>query len=327
MNSYSESLQNQLLAWLLAENNAQTSEQPSVSCEDINGVDNPLSTAASPIGGDFESEWTPLTFELGEIPTVQERFQAVLKRRLQAKIQHQPPLFPWESQLVDYPDYLDNPSIGIVPVWGWAAQQSKLNLPISLPEKIFRQLLEKCQALVGSSLPLGAKLVQVVESLFPEDSQTLNDLAGLVLRSPSRSVADVGKMPILESDYDELQSRQQIALSLLTAKQLFENLTLPISATTPVVERQWLTTAGVLTVKVKSQSKVGVKNLRVEAELPSFGILKLQGDGIQAMAQSSSPGCLSVELPMTQPNQTYSLEIELKEIDQHPLLFSIVSTH
>lgn len=324
MNSDSESLQNQLLAWLLAQN-AQTHEQNSGDCEENEGVKNFNQIVAALNGGAFELGSIPQTFQLGEIPTVQERFQAVLKRRLQSQIQNHPPLFPWEAQLTEYPECLDNPSMELVPLWGWAAQQSKLNLPIPLPERVFQQLLEKCQALVASSVPLGAKLVAVVQSLFPEDSQTLNDLAGLVLRTPSRSV-DVETMPNLESEYPDLQPPQQMALSLLAAKQLLENLTLPISATNPMVERQWLTSAGVLTLKVEYQTQGQVTKLKVESELPSKGIVKLQGDASQAMAESSSPGCLSVELRYIQPNQTYTLEVELKEIDQRPLLFVIVPT-
>lgn len=324
MNSDSESLQNQLLAWLLAED-AQTGEPNLVQCEENEGVENFSEIVAALNGGAFELKSIPPTFRLGEIPTVQERFQAVLKRRLQSQIQNHPPLFPWEAQLTEYPECLDKPSIELVPVWASAAQQSKLNLPIPLPERVFQQLLEKCQALVASSLPLGAKLVAAVESLFPEDSQALNDLAGLVLRTPSRSV-DVETMPNLESEYPDLQPPQQMALSLLAAKQLLENLTLPISATNPVVERQWLTSAGVLTLKVEYQTQGQVTKLKVQSELPSKAIVKLQGDASQAIADSSSPGCLSVELHDTQPNQTYTLEVELKEIDQKPLLFVIVPT-
>jgi hypothetical protein len=41
-------------------------------------------------------------YDLGEMPTVQNRFQAILKRRLQAEIERHPPLFPWETELSDY---------------------------------------------------------------------------------------------------------------------------------------------------------------------------------------------------------------------------------
>lgn len=322
MNSDSESLQHQLLAWLLA-SDVEASLHPSAECEEIDGVENPLSETTTSTSGDFESEGIPQTFQLGEIPTVQERFQALVKRRLQVQIQDHPPLFPWETQLRDYPDYVDSPSVALVPAYGWMAQQSKLNIPISLPEKVFRQLLEKCQAMLVSSLPLGAKLVQVVESLFPNDAQALNDLAGMVLRSPYRSVDALEKMPIQESDYSDLGERQQMALSLLAAKQLLENLTLPISDSNPVVERQWLTSVGAINLKVEYQSQGRVTKLCVMGELPTAGILTLQGNGTQAKAMSSTSGCVSVELYGQPPNQTYTLEVEFPELEQQSLLFVI----
>jgi hypothetical protein len=322
MNSDSESLQNQLLGWLLADD-ATTGEQTSVHCEEIDGVKNSLQETTTSRSGDFESGGKPQNFQLGEIPTVQERFQAVLKRRLQTQIQNHPPLFPWETQLKDYPDYVDSPLLTLVPNWGWAAQQSKLNLPILLPEKIFRQLLARCEDLVTSSLPLGAKLVQVVESFFPQDSQTLNDLAGMVLRSTYRSVDALEVMPNIEGDYSDLLPCQQMALSLMAAKQLLENLTLAVSPVNPVVEKQWITSAGVLTLKVEYQFQGKVKKLQVQGQLPAQGILKLQGNGSQAIAQSLSPGCLNLELSANQLNQTYTLEVDLKDINQQPLLFVI----
>ncbi|MFM5903020.1 MAG: PatU, partial [Dolichospermum sp.] len=82
---------------------------------------------------------------------MQERFQAILKRRLQAQIAKNPPLFPWETQLLEYPDSVEEQSLGLVPVWGWTVHQSQLNLPIALPENIFWQLLAKCQLLLTSS--------------------------------------------------------------------------------------------------------------------------------------------------------------------------------
>ncbi len=321
MNSDSESLQNQLLQWLLAEHSS-TYEDTSVECKEINGVENPLTQIAAPTSGDVESEWTPQTFQLGEIPTVQERFQTVLKRRLQTQVQKRPPLFPWETRLTEYPDYIDTPSVSLVPVWGWTAQQSKLNLPVNLPEKVFQQLLEKCQALITSSLPLGAKLVQAVESLFEGESHTLNDLAGLVLRTPYRSVSSLA-VPNLQSSYSELQSRQQMTLSLLAAKELLENLTIFVSPANPG-KKQWLTSIGVLTLLVECQSQGEVTKLRVQGELPCSGVLKLQTNANQAMAESYGPGSLSVELSYTLSDpQTHNLFVELKDIDQQPLLFVI----
>jgi hypothetical protein len=274
-------------------------------------------------GAQEELGGVPQTYQLGDNPTVQQRFQTVVKRRLKVHIEDNPPLFPWETQLVDYPECVDEPAMVLVSAWGWAAQQYKLHLPIPLPEQVFKQLVDKCQALLASSLPLGAKLVQAVENFFPEDSQAINDMAGLVLRTNYRSGEALETMPNLESNYSDLQPRQQMALSLLAAKHLLDNLTLPISSTNPVVERQWLTTAGVLNLKVNYQLRGNLFKLRVQGDLPTKGVIKLQGDISQAMAQSTGPGCLSVELLCTEHCQTYTLEVELKEVAQQPLLFVI----
>ncbi|MEH2302205.1 MAG: PatU [Nostoc sp.] len=324
MNSDSESLQHQCLDWLLTDD-VKNNEQLSV-CEENDGVENLLKEATASKSSEPKLGGTPQAFQLGEIPTVQDRFQAVLKRRLQIQVQDHPPLFPWETQLIDYPDFVDEPSMTLVPTWGWMVQQSKLNLPRPLPEKVFRQLLEQCQALVTSSVPLGAKLVQVVENFFPNESQALNDIAGLVLRSTCRSVNTLETIPNIQSDYSDLQPRQQMALSLLAAKQLLENLTLPLSATSPVVERQWLTSVGNLNIRVEYQSVGKLTRLLVQAELPVKGTLTLRGSGTLAMATSSTVGYLGVELGCEQLNPTYTLEVEFPEIDQQPLLFVISPT-
>lgn len=324
MNSDSESLQHQCLDWLLTDN--VKNNEKLVECEENDGVENLLNEATASKSSEPKLGGTPQTFQLGEIPTVQDRFQAVLKRRLQIQVQDHPPLFPWETQLIDYPDFVDEPSMTLVPTWGWIVQQAKLKLPRPLPEKVFRQLLEQCQALVTSSVPLGAKLVQAVENFFPNESQTLNDIAGLVLRSTYRSVNTLETMPSIQSDYSDLQLRQQMALSLLAAKQLLENLTLPLSLTSPVVERQWLTSVGTLNIRVEYQSLGKLTKLLVQAELPVKGTLTLRGSGTLAMATSSTSGYLSVELSCEQLNPTYTLEVEFPEIDQQSLLFVISPT-
>ncbi|MEO1432052.1 MAG: PatU [Cyanobacteria bacterium J06632_19] len=323
MNSDTESLQNQLLAWLLAED-ASTEEDFLVESEEINGAKTNSANTASTSGAS-ESEMMPYPFQLGEIPAVQKRFQAVLKRRLQNQIQDNPPLFPWESQVIDYPDYVDSPSMTWVPAWGWAAQQSKLSLPIPMPEKIFQQLLAKCQELLTFPVPLGAKLVGAVESLFPNEPQTLNDLAGMVLRSPYRSADTLEKTTTLEGSFSDLQPRQQMALSLLAAKQLLENLTVTIDAAQDVVEKQWLTDVGNVTLKIKYYQTAG--KLLVNAQLPQQGTLKLGKDDLQVWAESSVSGSASLELNSVQQGATYTLAVELQEMDTQPLTFAIVPTN
>jgi hypothetical protein len=326
MNSDSESLNDQLLTWLLA-NNVNTSEDNLVDFKEIDGVDHSLKQSATFASGEPKLRGKPQTLKLGDIPTVQDRFQAVLKRRLQTEIENQPPLFPWETQMMEYPERLEERSLTLVPAWGWKVQQSKLNLPVSLPEEVFRELLEKCQTLLTASLPLGAKLVQAVESFFPQEPQAINDIAGLVLRSTYRSADVLDHKLNIESDYLDLQPRQQMALSLLAAKQLLENLSLPVTPNSPVVERQWFTSEGLLTLRVEYQSRGKQTQLKVQADLPTKGIVTLRADGTLAMAQSSSAGCLNVELSCEEFNPTYTLEVEFPEIDQQPLLFVINPTN
>lgn len=317
MNSDSESLQYRLLA-LLLEYIPDILQGNRLPFKEISRADNILETAATLMVGDFESVKTPETFQLGEIPTVQERFQAVLKRRLQIQIENHPPLFPWEYQLQEYPDCVDNKtSLKFIP--------DKLNFPISIPENIFQVLLTKCQELLTSSLPLGAKLVRVVESIFPENYQELNDLAGLVLRSTSsRSSDSLAIMPNMDSDYSELQSRQKMALSLLTAKQLLEILNVSISATNPVVKRQWLTSNGELSVEVELKFTDESPRILVKTQLPSKGSIKLQGGKAHTIGESGYSDFLSVELPCTANQRYYTLTVGLEGIEEEALLSVIM---
>jgi hypothetical protein len=255
---------------------------------------------------------------------VQERFQAVLKRRLQSQFESHPPLFPWETQITDYPECADEPVIALVPTWGWTNQQFDLDLPMPLPDSIFRQLLEKCQALLTSPALLGPKLIQAVEGFFPKESRIiLNELAGLVLTGATRSKKL--KLPSVDGEYSHLQPRQQMLLSLLAAKQLFESLTLSVSSKQPL-ERQWLTRAGRLNLSVEYHCQQQVGKLRVQGELPSQGVIKLQGKDSFTLAETSTLGALSVELNCVQPNETYTLTIQFKDMDQQPLLFAIIPT-
>ncbi|HLP88519.1 MAG TPA: PatU [Nostocaceae cyanobacterium] len=317
MNSDSEPLQHQFLDWLLTFV-VSTDEYTLVECEAVDGVDNPLQDATT------SQREQPQTFQLGEIPTVQERFHAVLKRRLQTQSQNHPPLFPWETEITEYPEFIEEGAIASVPIWGWLAQRSKLNLPIPLPDQVFQQLVSKCQDLLTSSLPLGAKLVQAVDSLFPDDSQVINDLAGLVIRSPYRSANTLERVPSIQSDYSDLLPRQQMALSLIAAKQLLENLTLPISLTQPFLEREWQTDCGDLTLRVKLETLGNLTKLSVESQLPQRGILRLLGQESDPLVQSAISQNPSIEIYLRQLGQIYTLQVELPELDEQPFSFAIV---
>ena len=265
-------------------------------------------------------------YPLGEIPTVENRFQAVLKRRLKVEIERHPPLFPWETDVSDYePDVSDAAADSWVPpVRLWMPQLSKLELPVSLPENVLAQLLDACSEAVYSRRQLGARLVHAVESLFPDQFQALNQMAGMVLLYPTRSVA--GERLQFPGTYDDAATDQKMMLALLAAKEIISTLTVPISPTNTPVERQWQTSAGAVTVQADYQMQDGVAKLRVTSRLPRGGSLTLRTPQASASAQRTYPGYLSVESFDLQPNQTYPLEIRFHDSEQTPLIFAICPT-
>ena len=286
-----------------------------------------LDALAHALGG-LKGSTQPL--KLGDIPAVQDRFHALLKRRLQAEIQHHPPLFPWETELSDYAARpTEFPLANLIPTPVWTAQLQNLNLPVPLPEKVLAPLLSRCQHVLQSSLQEGAKLVRAVEELFPGQSHSLNQLAGLVLMSPSRSPRSqqLTFPPETEfpTSYEAATSTQQMLLSLLAAREIIGSLTLTVSPSQPSVERQWLTAAGLLSVQAAYQQREN-STLTVQCEVPCGGSLKLKGGKAAVAAQCSNAGSLNVEVSHLSPNQIYSLEVQLQDPDQQPLVFAIHPT-
>lgn len=272
----------------------------------------------------------PLT--MGEIPTVQDRFQTLLKERLRASIESNPPLFPWEIEMKsydhDYPD--DVATQWVPPLHLWTPQLQNIRwgrLPIPIAQGVFAQLLEPCQNLVMLSLLEGKKLVQAVDSLFPGNSQELNELAGLVLRGAG-AVRGVGVLDIENfPNYEAATADQQMVLSLMAAREIIESLTLNCSANQPPVSREWLTALGSLTLEAQYQSKSdteqSIPSLRVECLFPGGGSLELKGENAEATAQRPNSGHLSVELFDPQPDKTYALEVRFQNFDSRPLMFAI----
>lgn len=274
-------------------------------------------------------------YHLGEMPTVQNRFHAILKRRLQAEIERHPPLFPWETEISDYEtDSSDALAERWVPlVRMWMPQLANLSLPLPMPETVLAKLLEACSEVAYSRHQLGAKLVNAVESLFPDQFQSLNQLAGMVLLHGTGRGTGSGTPEQLQSleqlpslPYEEASTEQKMTLALLAAKEIITALTVPISPTKTPVERQWQTAAGVVTVQAEYHIQDGVSKLRVTARLPRGGSLTLHTPQGSAKSQRTYPGYLSVESFDLQPNQTYPLEIRFHDVEQSSLIFSIYPT-
>lgn len=285
-----------------------------------------LSSDYSELSSDSSPEQSSL-FNVGEIPAVQDRFYALLKRRLRTEIARKPPVFPWESEAYNYePEFQDLSAADSVPNKAWA-EHIQNRIPVPMSDQLLAELIQRCQTLAQSSLQRGAQLVQAVESMFPGEGQTLNHLAGLVLTSPARSAtltspAAARSLPGVPDHYDAATPVQQMALSLLAAQEIIECLTLNLSKSTPTDSCQWRTPMGALSVEAGFDARS--QRLNVEAQLPCAGKLQLQGSGIETMAQRTSQGPLNVELFEAEIDSIYSLDIELEQGgDRSSLTFAI----
>ncbi|NJL20661.1 MAG: hypothetical protein HC895_07315, partial [Leptolyngbyaceae cyanobacterium SM1_3_5] len=238
------------------------------------------------------------SFQFGDT-TVQDRFQAVIQRRLRAEIERNPPRFPWETGAYRYDDL---PEVSM-----WTAQLQQLNLPIALPEPVLARLFEQCQSAAQSTMREGAKLVQAVESLFPGETQALNQLAAIVMASPARGIASPLRGAAYPSDYETASPTQQMTLSLLAARTILESLSLTVSSDAPV-SRQWLTTVGAVVIEASYDAVT--QRLHLTAQLPIAGSLRLQGTQAQTSAQRDSAGLVSITLA-NPDDQPYQLEVAL----------------
>ncbi|MDY7014859.1 MAG: hypothetical protein SVX43_14895, partial [Cyanobacteriota bacterium] len=253
---------------------------------------------------------------MGEIPIVQKRFQALLKRRLQAEIERHPPRFPWETESSELPNYADDFGTLSVPARPFWVPQLLAILPVEIPETILARLLEACTEAVNSFKPPEAKTVKAASCLFPEQLSDLNEMAGRIRLSlaPSRlpekeQQRDKDELVAsLPQSYETATPEQQMALSLLAAREIIDTLTLTLTRQEPTVERQWQTTAGFVLLRSEyppGSPSVEGQPLRVSARLPKGGSLTLQTNQESAIAERTYPGALSVELFDWQRGQTY----------------------
>lgn len=260
----------------------------------------------------------------GDIPAVQDRFHTLIKHRLRAEIERRPPLFPWESEVRDYeaqPQELGVPVL--VPTRLWLNQLHDLTLPVPMPEPVLVQLFDRCQAVIQTSLRQGARLVQAVERLFPGQPQVLNHLAGLVLTSPSRS-GSTGTLAGMPAQYEDATEIQQMALSLMAAREILNSLTLAVSAESPQVDRQWQTSMGQLTVRASLSAES--HQLRVQADLPCAGRIELKDNTVTTKDERTDAGIVTIELVGLQSDRSYPLVIQFPDQVAAPLIFAIQLT-
>ncbi len=278
-------------------------------------------------------EFTPNS---GDIPAVQEHFEALLKSRLSLEIEQNLPLFPWEDEVLEYQsDLAESPELAgsvLGNVSGlsktgslWLAQLRRLTTPVALPEAMLASLLVACESIVQTSLREGVKVVKVVESFFPENFLQLNELAGIVMMSPARNgyaslQSRLGELDV-PTTYEAASPTQQMVLSLLAAREMIAALTLTLKAGVGS-SHQWMTEIGALTLQLDYRVDDDDAVLHIQGQLPSGGSLSLANGPSLSMAQRPEAGMLSVELADLRPMQPLQLEVQLGSDDS--IVFAIV---
>ncbi|MEM6354047.1 MAG: hypothetical protein AAF766_25160, partial [Cyanobacteria bacterium P01_D01_bin.14] len=255
-------------------------------------------------------------------------FQALLKRRLQMEFENRPPLFPWESEIRDYP--VELPAFSAAQAVGklWLDNLHHFKAANALPDAVLTKLLERCQIMAQTSLKEGVKLVRTVESFFPDYTELLEPIASMVLvpnvrggssQAMATKEAALQEIENLAGGYTAATPEQQVAISMLAAQEIMSALTLTVSPTEPQLKREWITAFGTLTLGVTYQGDW----LLIEAELPSGGQLHLIGAQSESSTSRPEAGKLSLVETTFEVGQTYTLEVSLSEGGQRPLRFTV----
>jgi hypothetical protein len=274
------------------------------------------------------SSQTAQSFNFGEIHAVQERFQALLKQRLLSEYANKPPLFPWESEVSEYPAEVVDRASTVVGSPLWSAHMRALNVPGLLPAALINTLLERCQEIARAPIKQGIRLVRAVEDFFPESSDLLEPIANMVLVPAYRSGGATQNAVIQElaqaaGGYESALPEQQIALSMLAAQEILGALTFSVGFDKPAEKRVWLTAVGALDLTVGCEiDPEGVNQLKVYTVLPDSGEICLYDGAVETVAARSQPGRLDLTLADAVVGQSYVLEVSLQG-DSQPLTFAI----
>ena len=80
---------------------------------------------------------------------------------------------------------------------------------------------------------------------------------------------------------------------------------------------------GNLSIRVELLNLDEFTKLTVQGELPTPGILQLQGNNTQELVKSEISEIPIIELQIDRNQPTYTLSVEFPELDKQPLLLAI----
>lgn len=264
---------------------------------------------------------------------MQERFQSLLKQRLLLEYEKRPPLFPWETEVSEYPaeilDLQDDELIASVALASplWNAHVRTLKVPSLLPASLLNTLFARCQEIALSPVKQGVRLVRAVEDLFPDQAEILEPIADMVLIPAYRSDAATQEAVVRElaqvaGGYDSALPEQQVALSMLAAQELISALSLSVSAQSPREVTTWLTSRGLIELSAAYEGE----QLKVGVVLPDGGQVLLKDGEVEHQSSRSQPGALEIVLTAPPTAKAYALEVSLTG-ETIPLRFALNFGH
>ena len=259
---------------------------------------------------------------------MQERFESLIKQRLLAEYENNPPLFPWETEVSEYPaevlelEAVTNSATAEVSAT-WGAYVSTLKVPGLLPQAVLTTLFERCQEIARTPVKQGVRLVRAVESLFPQQTDLLEPIANMVLVPAYRSgettkAAVTQELANVAGGYDSALPEQQIALSMLAAQEILGALTLSVSTDHSEDSRRWVVPIGVLELSATYIND----QLIISAVLPSGGTICLCDGEVEKAVSRQTPGSLSLVLSSVEAHKTHQLKVSLQS-ENTPLSFAV----
>jgi hypothetical protein len=244
---------------------------------------------------------------------VEQRFHEILKRRLTSEIESRLPLYPWESEIKEYPTEIkDKVFSSKTPLWF-----PDLALPIKFPVKFIDQLLEACVQIIDSFEPQPLQMVKVVSQLFADQLSLdqlnfLQDQAGIInLAGVTRSATVLEKNREDYGNYEDCTWQQQMTVSLLAAQQILSALTLPLSSLQSSLTKEWTTPKGKITVKADYVAEN--KQLNVIINTSFEGEISWQNRGENVTVSCNNSEATVIHFYDVEPETVYPINIRLAE--------------
>jgi hypothetical protein len=256
---------------------------------------------------------------MNNMNAIEARFQSLLKDRLLQEIESHPPRFPWETGSEVYLTDGQPEQEPVTPLW--QPQLAAFNIPFKMPEPMLSNLMRSCSEAMRSLEPQGAKLVQAVQELFPVEQLMLHQMAQWVMATPDRS----GPAAVLTGDFQTSSDQQQIAMSMIAAKAILEQLTINVSAKAPT-QFEWQTAVGAIAIKASYGNNQGSElghKVHLSVYLPQGGQVVWETAQGSASASRIYPGELGLILVDCQKGGIYPVTITLNQASQEPLTVAI----